>query len=104
VQRIASELGKDIGGISGDALKVRIGYDWPGNVRKLENVIERAIITSRNGGLVESDFAWLTQRNKSGESWDLPDVPLSECSNASEGTWRKPPLLWGSIAPRYMAS
>lgn len=78
VQHIASELGKDIGGISGDALKVLIDYDWPGNVRELENVIERAIVTSRNGTLVETDFTWLTQRNKSGESWDVPDVPLSE--------------------------
>lgn len=78
VQRIASELGKDIGGISGDALKVLIDYDWPGNVRELENVIERAIVTSRNGGLVESDFTWLTQRNKSGETWDVPDMSLTE--------------------------
>jgi DNA-binding NtrC family response regulator len=78
VQRIASELGKDIGGISGEALKVLIDYDWPGNVRELENVIERAIVTSRNGALVESDFSWLTQHNKSGENWDVPDVPLSE--------------------------
>jgi transcriptional regulator with GAF, ATPase, and Fis domain len=27
------------------------GYDWPGNVRELQNVIERAVITSRDGGL-----------------------------------------------------
>ena len=25
------------------------GYDWPGNVRELQNVIERAVITSRSG-------------------------------------------------------
>ena len=28
------------------------GYDWPGNVRELQNVIERAVITSRSGKLV----------------------------------------------------
>ena len=27
------------------------GYDWPGNVRELQNVIERAVITSRSGKL-----------------------------------------------------
>ena len=78
VQTIASELGKDISGISGEALKVLIDYDWPGNVRELENVIERAIVTSHNGTLVDSDFSWLTQRGKPGQDWDVPDVPLSE--------------------------
>ena len=78
VQRIASELGKDIGGISGDALNILIDYDWPGNVRELENVIERAIVTSRNGTLAASDFTWLTQRGKPLQEWDVPDVPLCE--------------------------
>ena len=61
-----------------DALKVLIDHDWPGNVRELENVIERAIVTSHNGTLVESDFAWLTQRGDSEQDWEVPDVPLSE--------------------------
>jgi transcriptional regulator with GAF, ATPase, and Fis domain len=78
VQRIASELGKDIAGISADALKVLIDYDWPGNVRELENVIERAIVTSHNGTLIDRDFAWLTQCTSNKQNWDVPDVPLSE--------------------------
>jgi DNA-binding NtrC family response regulator len=78
VERIASELGKDIAGISGDALKVLIDYDWPGNVRELENVIERAIVTSHNETLVESDFSWLTQRSCAPQSWEVPDVPLAD--------------------------
>jgi PAS domain S-box-containing protein len=36
------------------------GYDWPGNVRELQNVIERAVITSRSGKLVFN----LTQESK----------------------------------------
>jgi DNA-binding NtrC family response regulator len=78
VERIASELGKDIAGISGGALKVLIDYDWPGNVRELENVIERAIVTSHTGSLVESDFSWLTQRGSLPQSWEVPDVPLAD--------------------------
>ena len=78
VQRIASELGKDVGGISAPALKVLIGYDWPGNVRELENVIERAIVTCRNGMLEEQDFSWLQQQNVSTQNWKVPDVPLDE--------------------------
>ncbi len=78
VERIASELGKDIAGISGGALKLLIDYDWPGNVRELENVIERAIVTSHNGTLVESDFSWLHQRANSSQNWEVPDVPLAD--------------------------
>lgn len=78
VERIASELGKDISGISEDALKLLINCDWPGNVRELENVIERAIVTSHNGTLIESDFSWLTERSPAHQVWDIPDVPLAE--------------------------
>ena len=45
VHRISSELGKDISGISGGALKLLLNHDWPGNVREFENVIESAIVT-----------------------------------------------------------
>jgi DNA-binding NtrC family response regulator len=78
VERISSELGKDIAGISGEALKLLIEYDWPGNVRELENVIERAIVTSRNGTLVESDFAWLNQHGVPSQNWQVPEVPLAD--------------------------
>jgi len=78
VQRISSELGKDIGSISSAALKLLIAYDWPGNVRELENVIERAIVTCRNGTLEEQDFSWLPRQPIAGQNWDVPDVPLNE--------------------------
>ena len=78
VEHIASELGKDIAGISAGALKLLIENDWPGNVRELENVIERAIVTSHNGTLVESDFAWLNHRGSIVPSWVVPDISLAE--------------------------
>ncbi len=42
--RYAKENGRNIEGISEQALKVLSAYDWPGNVRELENVIERAVV------------------------------------------------------------
>jgi len=78
VQRISSELGKDVSGISADALKLLIDYDWPGNVRELENVIERAIVTCHNGTLDQQDFSWLQQPSGQSPSWEVPDVPLGE--------------------------
>lgn len=77
-QRISSELGRDVSGISAGALKLLIAYDWPGNVRELENVIERAIVTCRNGMLEEQDFSWLQHGGVSAQNWEVPDVPLGE--------------------------
>ena len=42
--RYAKENGRNIEGISEQALKILASYDWPGNVRELENVIERAVV------------------------------------------------------------
>ena len=44
----ASRTGKDIEGLSASALSVLKGYDWPGNVRELANIIERAVILTRD--------------------------------------------------------
>jgi len=78
VQRISSQLDKDVGGISAEALKLLIAYDWPGNVRELENVIERAIVSCRNSTLEEQDFSWLQRPAPSMQGWVVPDVPLDE--------------------------
>ncbi len=41
--RYTSEMGKRIGSISEAAMEALTGYDWPGNIRELQNVIERAV-------------------------------------------------------------
>ena len=42
--RIAAEIGKKIEGLSPDALESLQHYPWPGNIRELQHVIERAVI------------------------------------------------------------
>jgi DNA-binding NtrC family response regulator len=78
VQRISSELGKELSGISGKALNILISHDWPGNVRELENVIERAIVTCHNGSLEEQDFAFVQPANQKSLTWEVPEVSLGE--------------------------
>lgn len=78
VQRISSELGRDVNGISAEALKILIAHDWPGNVRELENVIERAIVTCRNGTLEAQEFSWLQRSGAQAQTWEVPDVSLGE--------------------------
>ena len=45
--------------ISPEALNLLMRYDWKGNVRELENVLERAVISSENDKLVPNDFKFL---------------------------------------------
>jgi DNA-binding NtrC family response regulator len=45
--------------ISPEALNMLIKNDWKGNVRELENVLERAVISSENDKLVQNDFKFL---------------------------------------------
>ncbi len=44
IEKYAKKFGKKIKGISKEALSALMDYDWPGNIRELENVIERAVI------------------------------------------------------------
>jgi two-component system response regulator PilR (NtrC family) len=44
VQKLARETGKDVRGISAEALALLEQHRWPGNIRELQNAIERAIV------------------------------------------------------------
>jgi DNA-binding NtrC family response regulator len=45
-QRTASEMRKEIRGLSPDAVEMLQRYEWPGNVRELQHAVERAVILS----------------------------------------------------------
>lgn len=47
MQRFSSQTGKALKGIDADALAALERYRWPGNIRELQNVMERAVILSR---------------------------------------------------------
>jgi len=47
VERFARQFGKQVTGIAQDTMDLLSQYDWPGNIRELQNVIERAVVLSR---------------------------------------------------------
>ena len=59
--RYAQRAGKRIRGICRDALAQLQSYDWPGNIRELQNVIERAVIVCDSETL-SIDARWLAGR------------------------------------------
>jgi two-component system response regulator PilR (NtrC family) len=52
VSRFAQQMGKEICGISGEAMICLKGYAWPGNVRELENAMERAVALERSATIL----------------------------------------------------
>jgi transcriptional regulator with GAF, ATPase, and Fis domain len=57
VQRYANRAGKNIQSIDKKALDLLQSYDWPGNIRELQNVIERSVILT-SGQFFSVDEAW----------------------------------------------
>lgn len=57
IQKISQRMGKPIEGISEEALQHLQAYSFPGNVRELENIIERAIALTSSVTLQKKDLA-----------------------------------------------
>jgi formate hydrogenlyase transcriptional activator len=51
VQRFSERCGKTIEHVPDSVIAALRGHSWPGNIRELQNVIERAVITARDGQL-----------------------------------------------------
>jgi DNA-binding NtrC family response regulator len=49
IEEVAARMGKRLQPLSQAALDRLLGYRWPGNIRELQNVIERAVILSEEG-------------------------------------------------------
>jgi DNA-binding NtrC family response regulator len=52
----AETCGREVDGFDSEAMEILQGYAWPGNVRQLENVIERAVLLARGSQLTSDDL------------------------------------------------
>jgi len=73
VDRYAKKAGKRIRSISKDTLSLFRSYDWPGNIRELQNVVERAVILC-DGETFCVDPSWLTPGPPRPAASDVPLV------------------------------
>jgi len=72
IDRYAQKTGKKLRNISKETLDLFQGYDWPGNIRELQNVVERAVILC-DGDTFSVDESWLTRTDRKSSA---PSVPL----------------------------
>jgi len=80
VDRYASKAGKNITGINKRSLELLQSYAWPGNIRELQNVIERSVIICDSENL-SVDETWLGRRALPADS---ATQPLAEKLAAQE--------------------
>ena len=56
VRRFSGELKKKMDGIHPEAAKLLLRYNWPGNIRELENAIERAVLLTEGSQIKPDDL------------------------------------------------
>ncbi len=79
LQKFGKELGKEVRGVSPEALALLEQYHWPGNVRELENTIERAVVLGAGDVLTVNTLpeSISLPRRPSGLDLDLPPEGLN---------------------------
>ncbi|MFQ5597012.1 MAG: sigma-54-dependent transcriptional regulator [Nitrospiria bacterium] len=76
--RYNASLGKDIKGLTPEVMSLLCNHVWRGNVRELENVIERAVALTSNAYLSSEDFNGSLPKNAQAESvqYSIPEAGL----------------------------
>jgi two-component system, NtrC family, response regulator AtoC len=77
LRRFAGELKKRVDGLSNDALKLLMRYNWPGNIRELENAIERGVLLAEGPQLTSTDLRLgeLSTSQQSGDASPVVKIP-----------------------------
>ena len=73
IDRYAQKAGKKIRRIDKKTMELFLAYDWPGNIRELQNVVERAVILSE-GETFFAEEAWLTRVTPKPSAMSVPLV------------------------------
>jgi DNA-binding NtrC family response regulator len=79
--RIAAEEGKRIRGVSAEALALLTRYEWPGNVRQLENALFRAVVLADGDELTVAEFPQIAAQ-VDGFDVRIPPAPSFALSDA----------------------
>jgi DNA-binding NtrC family response regulator len=83
IARLSAEAGKRVVGIAPGALALLQVYDWPGNIRQLENAVYRAVVLTESPYLEPADFPQIVAQTEGREealrlteSLSVPSAPV----------------------------
>ncbi|MCB5249602.1 MAG: sigma-54 dependent transcriptional regulator [Candidatus Cloacimonadales bacterium] len=86
IKKVCFELGVNKKSISQEALNLLMDYSWPGNIRELQNAIERACITNPDAVLKKDSFLFLSQQAGRFDKNDN-DEKTEICYNEDDDNW-----------------
>lgn len=72
IARFAAEEGRRVIGIAPEALDMLLGFDWPGNIRQLENAVFRAVVLAESPLLGVGDFPQIVVAREGREAAQRP--------------------------------
>jgi DNA-binding NtrC family response regulator len=78
LRKYAAENGKELSGLTADALEHLTTYNWPGNVRELENVVERAVVLAQSAEVTLADLPAHLAAVRAREGIAIPGATLDE--------------------------
>ena len=84
-QRFIRNHGVPVKGLTPESLTALQGHDWPGNIRELQNVLERAVILCGEEGYIHPEQLGLTAPPQAGEG-DAPTGAIDENPAAAAPT------------------
>jgi transcriptional regulator with GAF, ATPase, and Fis domain len=90
VEVYSRRMGKQIEHIPPETISTMRSYDWPGNIRELQNFIERSIILT-SGNTLEAPLTEISRASRA--AWEARVPAASAAKTSADGTVRQSGLI-----------
>jgi DNA-binding NtrC family response regulator len=84
IKLYSEENHKQVKTVSDNLTEILSGYDWPGNIRQLENIIERAVILDTDGMIGEDDLPELLLEKRQIPKREIKGIEISDAESLKD--------------------